>query len=114
MPRCIFCKIIAKEAPGNIVYQDDRVTAFDDTRPTAPVHILIVPNRHIESVNSITEDDEELMGHLFTVGRRLAEENGIHQSGYRLLVNTGPDSGQAVYHLHLHLMGGQRLFFPIG
>lgn len=114
MPDCIFCRIIAGQAPGEIVYQDDQVTAFRDIHPVAPTHILIVPNRHIASVNEVSAADEALLGHLFTVARHLAEQEGIHQSGYRLIVNTGPHSGQMVYHLHMHLIGGQRMRFPMG
>lgn len=114
MEGCIFCEIIAGKRPSQMVYQDERVSAFRDIRPVAPTHILVVPNRHIPSVNELTEADEPLVGHLITVARRLAEEEGIHQSGYRLIINTGPHSGQAVFHLHLHLIGGQRMRFPMG
>jgi histidine triad (HIT) family protein len=90
------------------------VTAFRDIRPVAPTHILIVPNRHIASVNELTSEDEQLTGHLFTVARQLAEQEGIHQSGFRLIVNTGRDASQTVHHLHLHLIGGGRMRFPMG
>lgn len=111
---CIFCKIIAGQAPGEILYQDEQVTAFRDIHPVAPTHVLIIPNRHIASVNELTADDEPVIGHLFTVARLLAEQEGIHESGYRLIVNTGPHSGQLVFHLHLHLIGGQRMRYPMG
>ena len=111
---CIFCQIIAGERPGTIVYVDEQATAFLDIHPVAPAHILIVPNKHIASVNDLTTADEPLIGHLFSVARQLAQERGIDQTGYRLIVNTGPDSGQAVFHLHLHLIGGQRMRFPMG
>jgi histidine triad (HIT) family protein len=114
MPGCVFCKIIAKEAPGSIVYQDEQVTAFHDLHPVAPVHILIIPNRHIASVNDLEATDEALIGHLFSVAQGLAAEFGVDKSGYRLIVNTGPDSGQAVFHLHLHLIGGRHVRFPMG
>jgi len=114
IPDCIFCKIITGQAPGVIVYRDNQVTAFRDIHPVAPVHILIIPNRHIPSVNDLEETDEALVGHLFMVARRLAVELGIDQSGYRLIMNSGPDSGQAVFHLHLHLIGGRRMRFPMG
>ena len=106
---CIFCKIIAGQAPADIVYQDDAVTAFTDLHPAAPVHLLIVPNTHIGSINQISAEDAALMGRIFVVARELAERNNISSSGYRLLINTGPDAGQTVYHIHLHLMGGERL-----
>jgi len=111
---CIFCKIIAGKAPGRIIYRDDQVTAFHDIHPVGPTHVLIVPNRHIASANDLTVEDEPLMGHLITVARQLARQEGVNQSGYRLILNTGPNSGQAVFHLHLHLIGGQRMRFPMG
>lgn len=114
MADCIFCKIVAGTSPAHRVYQDDRVTAFRDIRPAAPTHLLIVPNRHIESVNDLTEADETLVGHLFSVARGLARQEGIDRSGYRLITNTGPDGNQTVFHLHLHLLGGQRMRYPMG
>ncbi len=111
---CIFCKIVSKEASADIVYQDPQATAFRDLHPVAPTHILIVPNRHIESVGVLEVEDEPLMGHLFTVARRLAEEEGIAKGGYRLITNTGADGGQTVFHLHVHLIGGQRMRYPMG
>lgn len=114
MSACIFCKIIAGEAPGEILYQDDRVTAFRDIHPVAPTHILVVPNTHIASVNELEEEDEALVGRLFTVARQIARQEGIDASGYRLIVNTGAHGGQVVYHLHLHLIGGQRMRHPMG
>ena len=114
MNDCVFCRIISGEAPGEIIYADEKATAFQDTHPVAPVHILIVPNQHIASVNDLGPEDEPLVGHLFSVARQLAREQGIDGSGYRLIVNTGRNSGQAVFHLHLHLIGGQRMRFPMG
>ena len=106
---CIFCKIIAKEIPGELLYQDDLVTAFRDIQPAAPVHILIVPNKHIPSMNEATPEDAALLGHLQLVAQQLAVKEGIDKKGYRLVTNTGDDGGQVVYHLHLHLMGGKKL-----
>lgn len=114
MTTCIFCRIIAGQAPATILYQDGLATAFRDIHPVAPIHILVVPNKHLASVNDLTVEDEPLMGHLITVARQVARQQGIDQSGYRLIINTGPDSGQLVYHLHLHLIGGQRMRFPMG
>lgn len=111
---CNFCKIVAGESPSRKVYSDDRVTAFHDIHPVAPIHLLIVPNQHISSVNDLMEADEPLVGHMFTVARHLAEQFNLSQSGYRLIINTGPDSGQAVFHLHLHLIGGRRMRYPMG
>jgi histidine triad (HIT) family protein len=114
MPACIFCDIIAGKSPGEMLYQDDRVSAFRDIHPVGPTHILVVPNQHIASVNEVEPEDEELVGHMFTVARLLAWQEGVDQSGYRLIVNTGPHAGQAVFHLHMHLIGGARMRFPMG
>jgi histidine triad (HIT) family protein len=111
---CVFCKIVAGEIPSEPVYQDEQVTAFRDIQPVAPAHVLIIPNEHIASVNDLEAGHEQLVGHLFTVAARLAQQAGIEQSGYRLIINTGPDGGQAVFHLHLHLIGGQRMRHPMG
>ena len=111
---CIFCKIISNEVQATILYRDEQVTAFRDTHPVAPTHILIVPNKHIESVAGLNVEDEQLVGHLFTVARKLAEEAGIATGGYRLITNTGPNGGQTIFHLHLHLIGGQRMRYPMG
>lgn len=104
-----FSRIISGETPARIVYQDELVTAFHDIQPQAPVHILIVPNRLIATVNEVTPEDEPALGRLFTVAARLAEQMGIAESGYRLLVNCNRDGGQEIYHLHMHLLGGRPL-----
>ncbi len=114
MSNCIFCQIIAGKSPSQMLYQDEQVSAFRDIHPVAPTHVLVVPNRHIASVNDLTLDDEALAGHLFTVARQIAQQEGIDQTGYRLIVNTGPHSGQIIFHLHLHVIGGQRMRFPMG
>ena len=111
---CHFCKIISGEAKAEIIHRDERATAFPDIHPLAPTHVLIVPNKHIESVNALEPEDEQMMGHLFSVARQLANEAGVSKSGYRLIINTGPDGGQTIYHLHLHLIGGQRMRHPMG
>jgi histidine triad (HIT) family protein len=111
---CIFCKIVRNEAEATIVYQDEQVTAFRDRHPVAPTHILLIPNKHIESVGTLGTEDEQLIGHLFTTARKLAEEQGIARGGYRLITNTGPNGGQTIFHLHLHLIGGQRMRYPMG
>ena len=105
----IFSKIIRREIPAEIVYQDDDVTAFRDINPQAPVHILVIPNKVIPSVDHAQPEDEAILGKLFTVAAQVAQQEGIAQSGYRLLVNCGPDSGQEVDHLHVHILGGRRL-----
>jgi histidine triad (HIT) family protein len=114
MSPCIFCKIIRGEAHGKILYRDEQVTAFRDAHPAAPVHILIVPNRHIASVNDLGPEDELLIGRLFSVAKQLAQQEGTQESGYRLIVNTGAHGGQTIPHLHLHLIGGQRMRHPMG
>ena len=105
----LFEKIIAGELPANIVFRDSRVSAFLDIRPAAPVHLLIVPNKVIPTADDIADDDESLIGHMVIVARDLARQHGIAKSGYRLVINCNPDSGQEVYHLHLHLLGGRHL-----
>jgi histidine triad (HIT) family protein len=105
----LFERIISGELPAKIVYRDERVIAFRDIHPRAPTHILIVPNKPIPTANEIEESDEALVGHLFTVARSLAKQEGIAESGYRLIINCGPDSGMEVPHLHLHLLGGKPL-----
>jgi histidine triad (HIT) family protein len=105
----LFTKIIQKEIPADIVYQDDHVTAFRDINPQAPVHILIVPNKEIPTVNDITASDEVLVGKLFTVAKKIAADEGVAEDGYRLLINCNRDGGQEVFHLHMHLFGGRPL-----
>lgn len=105
----IFSKIVSGELPATIVYQDDLVTAFRDINPVAPVHILIVPNKEIATVNDLTEADERVAGRLFLAARKIAEQEGIAASGYRLIVNCNHDGGQEVYHMHMHLVGGRRM-----
>ena len=114
MTDCLFCKIVNDEVKASIVYRDEQVTAFRDIHPVAPTHILIIPNKHIESVNQLQAEDEPLIGHMFMVGRQIAAQENIHQGGYRIIVNTGSHGGQTVFHMHLHLIGGQRMRHPIG
>jgi len=108
---CIFCTIASGNSPVKILFRDELVTAFVDLHPIAPVHILIIPNRHIESANHAKPGDENVIGHMVTVAKNLAKENGVSESGYRLVINTGPNAGQSVFHLHLHLIGGRHLPF---
>jgi histidine triad (HIT) family protein len=105
----IFSKIIAKEIPADIVYQDESVTAFRDINPQAPTHILIIPNKEIPTVNDVTPDDEQMLGRMFIVARKIAQQEGVAERGYRLLINCGGDAGQEVFHLHMHLLGGRKL-----
>jgi histidine triad (HIT) family protein len=105
----IFSKIIRGEIASEIVYQDDQVTAFRDIDPQAPVHILIVPNKEIPTVNDVLPEDEPVLGHMFTVARKVADQEGVAESGYRLMINCNRDANQEVFHLHMHLFGGRRL-----
>ena len=105
----IFSKIINGEVPADIVYRDELVTCFRDINPVAPTHVLIIPNREIATVNDFEDGDEHLIGHMVLVARRIAREEGIAESGYRLIINCNRDGGQEVMHVHLHLMGGRRM-----
>lgn len=109
MENCIFCAIAKKESPAELEYEDDEIVAFRDINPKAAVHILIVPKKHIPSVVQLKNEDAALMGKMFLAAKKLAEENGISDDGYRLCVNAGKHSGQVVDHIHLHLMGGEPL-----
>ncbi len=113
MDNCIFCKIANGAIPAEIIHQDDEVTAFYDIHPVTPIHILIIPNKHISSVNHLEPADEGLMGHMVMAAKAIARQQGIHESGYRLVMNTGPDAGQSVFHVHLHLLGGRKMPFHI-
>ncbi|WP_406568086.1 histidine triad nucleotide-binding protein [Caldinitratiruptor microaerophilus] len=106
---CVFCKIVRGELPASKVYEDDAVLAFRDIRPQAPVHVLVVPKKHVASLMDLTDEDAALAGRLFAAARAVARQEGVAESGFRFLTNTGPDSGQVVFHLHFHVMGGRRL-----
>ena len=114
MENCLFCKIAAGEIPSNIVYQDQDVVAFVDINPQAPHHVLLIPRQHIASMSDLTLEDGPILAKLFITARELAHQMGIDESGYRFLTNVGPDSGQSVFHLHFHLLGGRRLGWPPG
>ena len=119
MADCIFCKIVKGEIPSRKVYEDDRVYAFHDINPVAPTHILIIPKKHLAGVYELDEGDRELMGHIFYVARKIAEDLGFSPAqdptrGYRLVVNSGPQAGQTVFHLHVHLLGGREMGWPPG
>ena len=107
-------EVMVRGIPGDFVHRGETVSAFRDIHPVAPTHILIVPNKHISSNNAVEDEDQETLGRLFLVARDLASSEGIAESGYRLILNTGPHGGQEVYHLHLHLIGGQRMKHPMG
>ncbi len=111
---CLFCKIIDKEIPSDIIYEDDKVIAFSDIDPKAPQHKLIIPRQHISTVNDLTPENNELVGHMMGVAKKLAAELGIDEKGYRLVMNCNDNGGQMVYHIHLHLLGGRRMTWPPG
>jgi histidine triad (HIT) family protein len=111
---CIFCKIAAGQIPANLVYQDEEVVAFRDLHPQAPTHLLIIPRRHIGSVNDMGENDAALVGRLFLAAKSIAKAEGVADSGYRLVMNTNRDAGQTVFHIHLHLLAGRALGWPPG
>ncbi len=114
MENCLFCKIVAGQIPAKIVYQDEDVVAFEDINPQAPHHVLLIPRRHIPSMTDITSEEGPLLASIYMVATKLAREMGIAESGFRFLTNVGPDSGQSVFHLHFHLLGGRRLGWPPG
>ena len=108
MTECLFCRIVARQAPADIEYEDDAVLAFRDIYPKAPVHVLIIPKRHIVSVQDVLPEDAELIGRCFVVARRIGELKGFAERGYRITVNCGPEGGQVVSHVHFHFLAGRR------
>lgn len=111
---CLFCKIINGEIPSNKVYEDEKVYAFEDVNPVAPTHILIVPKDHIDSLDTVGDEHQQLLGHMMFVAKDIAREHNLHQKGYRVVNNMGEDGGQTVNHLHLHLIGGRSMQWPPG
>ena len=109
MEDCIFCKIIKREIPADIVYEDEEIIAFKDINPAAPVHILVIPKKHIPSLVELQKEDELLIGKIYTVINKVAEAHGVKEKGYRVIVNCGEDGGQEVGHLHFHLLAGKKL-----
>ncbi|MGH7773218.1 MAG: histidine triad nucleotide-binding protein [Candidatus Binatia bacterium] len=114
MSACLFCSIIKGEIKGDIVYQDDTVVAFRDINPKAPVHLLIVPRKHISTLLEVEKGDKGLIGDIFYVAAQLARNQGISKDGFRVVVNCGPGAGQSVYHIHFHLLGGRPFTWPPG
>ncbi|ABO51001.1 histidine triad (HIT) protein [Desulforamulus reducens MI-1] len=113
MQDCIFCKIITGEIPSQVVYQDEKVYAFKDIAPAAPVHILIIPKKHISSLEDLGSEDADLMGHILLIAAKLAKELGLAK-GFRIVSNCGDEGGQTVYHIHFHLLGGRQMQWPPG
>ncbi len=113
-PNCLFCKIATRAAPAQIVYQDEWITAFRDIHAAAPLHVLIIPNRHVAGLNELGEAGSDLAARLLLAAADVAHREGVHERGYRVIINTGANSGQIIPHLHLHLLGGQHMRYPIG
>jgi histidine triad (HIT) family protein len=111
---CLFCRIIAGEIPSRKVYEDDVAFAFHDVNPQAPTHVLIVPKKHIASLNEATPDDQALLGRLTLLASKLADQLGVVDGGYRTVINTGAGAGQSVWHIHIHLLGGRAMNWPPG
>jgi histidine triad (HIT) family protein len=114
MADCLFCKIVNGEIPASIVYEDDRVVAFNDINPQAPTHVLVVPKRHIASLNDLSADDDQSVGEVVRRAAAIANERGISAGGFRTVFNTNRDAGQTVFHIHLHLLGGRNMSWPPG
>jgi histidine triad (HIT) family protein len=114
MDDCLFCKIIERRIPSTIVYEDDRVMAFTDIDPKAPTHVLIVPKRHIATLNDLGTEDDQIVGELIRRAAAIAKERGVSEHGYRTVFNTNRGAGQSVFHIHLHLLGGRPLTWPPG
>jgi len=114
MEGCIFCRIVTKEVQSKIAYEDEDVVAFHDINPQAPIHVLIVPRKHIPSLNEASEGEQILLGKMLLVAQKLAKELGVAESGYRLVLNTNRGAGQSIFHIHLHLLGGRLFHWPPG
>lgn len=114
MTDCLFCRIVRREVPASIVYEDDRVLAFNDINPQAPIHVLVVPKRHIASLNELASGDDPIVGELVRRAAAIARERGVDAGGFRTVFNTNRDAGQTVFHVHLHLLGGRSLHWPPG
>ena len=114
MSDCLFCRLIKGEVKSKAVYEDDEIFAFEDINPQAPIHILIIPKKHIPGLTRLGEEDKELVGKIHLAARRIAEEHSLDESGFRMVANSGPDAGETVEHLHFHLLGGRKLSWPPG
>jgi histidine triad (HIT) family protein len=114
MSDCIFCKIVNKEIPAQIVHENDYVVAFRDLRPVAPTHVLVIPKKHVVGIHEATPEDARMLGEMMLAARDVAEKLGLHATGYRTVINSGADAGQSVFHLHVHVLGGRTLAWPPG
>ncbi|NNE67771.1 MAG: histidine triad nucleotide-binding protein [Pyrinomonadaceae bacterium] len=111
---CLFCKIVAGDIPSELIHEDEHCVAFNDISPQAPTHILVIPRKHIESMDDSSTNDSELLGHLLLTAAKIARDKGFAENGYRTVINTNEDGGQTVFHLHVHLLGGRKFIFPPG
>ena len=111
---CLFCRVIDRKSPAKIVYEDERTVAIQDIHPQAPVHLLVLPRKHLASLGEAVAEDETLLGHLFLVAAQLARERGLDSKGYRAVINNGVWAGQSVFHLHVHVLGGRAFHWPPG
>lgn len=111
---CLFCKIVAREIPSQIIFENEHALAFKDLRPVAPTHVLVIPKKHVVGIRDATPDDAAMLGHVMLAARQVAEDLGLGESGYRVVVNQGADAGQSVLHLHVHVLGGRGLSWPPG
>ncbi len=114
MEDCIFCKIINREISASIVFEDERMIAFNDINPQSPIHVLLIPREHFASLKEIPDEKKDVLSHLLLKARQIAQEKGIAKKGYRIVLNTERDSGQEVFHIHFHLLGGRRMHWPPG
>lgn len=114
MSDCLFCKIIEKKIPAKIVYEDEQVLAFEDISPQSPVHALVVPRKHISTALDVKDEDSSLIAHLYRVCTKIAQDKGIADRGFRVVTNCNPESGQTVYHIHFHVLGGRHMHWPPG
>jgi histidine triad (HIT) family protein len=114
MSDCLFCKIVAGEIPAELLYEDEYVVAFKDINPQAPMHHLVIPKKHISTINDLSVDDEALVGKMYLAGKALAQQEGVADSGYRTVMNCGESAGQTVFHIHLHVLGGRKMEWPPG
>jgi histidine triad (HIT) family protein len=114
MTDCTFCRIASKRLPAKIVYEDEQVIAFEDVNPQAPVHVLVIPRKHIPTSLEIAQEDHELIGHMLRAANEIARGKNIAERGFRLVMNTNPEAGQTVYHMHIHVLGGRAMHWPPG
>jgi histidine triad (HIT) family protein len=114
MTTCIFCKIVKKEIPSKIIYEDEKVLAFEDIAPQSPVHILIIPKKHYSTILDVEETNAELIGHVFMIAKKIARQKGFSEKGFRIVVNCNSEGGQTVYHLHFHILAGRQMQWPPG